>query len=400
MERPRQQPNVLFVDDDRDHLQSLAAVLRDYATHWRIEYLNDPREAVEVLQRRSIDVIVSDLSMPQMNGIDLLEHARQLQPQAVRIVMSGENEEAALLRAIPFVHQWLTKPVKPEMLYAAVDRAIASGTFVHRDDLRAILGNTQALPSIPSLFAEVARLIADPEIDLDRVATVVERDPGMAAKVLQMANCAFYRPERPLASIREAVMRIGLRTLANCVLAAEMFYSMPRDDRQTAILVGAIETRARQQTMLLTQWCEHAVELGPDVRELLPTAGLLHEVGALVLLQFDPLTHRTAHRLAQRHKLSLEVLERRLVGASHAKVAASILGTWGLPWPLIDLLANHHDPDRCHAHTDLCSMLAAAEVFVTTPWLIAEFERRANENGWGAMFAKWTTLAEQVLGRR
>ena len=99
------------------------------------------------------------------------------------------------------------------------------------------------------------------------VAAVVERDPAMASKVLQMANCAFYRPERPLSSIREAVMRVGLRTLTNCVLAADLFFSMPREDRQTAILLDAIEIRAQRQARLLTLWCEQSPELGIDLRE-------------------------------------------------------------------------------------------------------------------------------------
>ncbi|MGE3175022.1 MAG: HDOD domain-containing protein [Planctomycetota bacterium] len=399
MEPRRRQPNVLFVDDDLEHLRGLEAAMAPRDDEWRIEYLADPTLVRELLAQRELDVVVADLDMPGIDGPGVLEMVRSMQPQAVRIVLTGEGHESELLRALPFAHQWLTKPCPPELLRAAVERAIVSGTFVHREDLRAILGHTQALPSVPHLFAEVALLIADDDVDLQRVTAVVERDPAMAAKVLQLANCTFYRPERPLLSLREAVIRIGMRTLSNCVLAAELFSAMPRDDRQTRLLVDGIERRAMLQTRLLTHWCEEAVMLGPDVRELLPTCGLLHEVGALVLLQFDPLSHRTTHRLAQRHRLSLEALERRMIGASHAQIAASLLGSWGLPWPIVDLMANHHDPDRSHAGTDPCAMLAAAEVFVSTPWLVPDFEQRAVQNGWGFEFARWTDVAGQLLRR-
>jgi len=398
VERPRQQPSVLFVDRDQDHLASVQVLLSEQAPHWRVDYASNADDAIALAQRRPLDVVVTGMALAGTDGVALLERVRTLQPHTVRIVLSGDGDEATLQRAIPLAHQWLPRPIEPAQLYAAVDNAITSGALVHRDDLRAILGNARALPSLPAVFAEVAQLIADPEVDIARVTAVVERDPAMAARVLQLANCAFYRSERPMASVREAIVRIGLRTLANCVLAAELFHAVPCGDRQTAFLLEAIEQRARRQAMLLTKWCELQPDADRDARELLPTAGLLHEVGALVLLRFDPLNHRTALRLAQRSRVPLESLERRLIGTDHARVAGSILGTWGLPWPLVDLIANHHDADRCYAHTDHCAMLAAAEAFVATPWLLPEFEDKANRHGWGERFALWSAVAEQVLG--
>lgn len=397
MDRPRQQPSVLVVDDDRETLDGLAAVLRDGEPPWHMEFLTDPRAAVDLLRKRDIDLIVSDLSMPGMDGLQLLEHVRTAQPHAVRIILTGSNDENDVVRAIPFAHQCLQKPIDPVALYSAIDRALTASALVARADLRAVIGNARALPSAPRLYAEVSHRIANPDIDMEQIAAIVDRDPAMAAKVLQLANCAYYRSEQPLVTVRAAVTRIGLRTLANCVLAAELFQVTQRTDAETARLMAEIEDRARRQTMLLTQWCEDAADLRPDFRELLPTAGLLHEVGALMMVQFDPLSYRSVHHLALRHRLPVAMLELRIVGVDHARLGGSLLGLWGLPWPLVDTVANHHDPDRAFARVDACSMLAAAEMFVATPWLCAEFERRAGENGWGPEFARMAATAAQLL---
>src|SRR5688572_11610635 len=109
---------ILFVDDEPQQLASLKATLRRQRKIWEMEFVDNGNEAARLIASKRYDVIVSDLQIPEVNGFELLKLTRDLQPHAVRIVLTGSTDLKVARSAIPVAHQILGKPCPPETLRA------------------------------------------------------------------------------------------------------------------------------------------------------------------------------------------------------------------------------------------------------------------------------------------
>jgi CheY-like chemotaxis protein len=214
---------VLFVDDDACILGGLADALRRRPTGWDARFALGGQAGLDVIGSRRFDVVVSDLSMPGIDGIAVLERVREAQPDAVRIVLSGGAERGAALAATRVAHRYLAKPFREDDVRTAIDRAWRLRSLLRDEGWRRAAGGVMALPSCPRIYTELTELAADPDATAADAARIVERDLAMAAKVLQLVNSAFFGLGRRISRIPEAVHYLGLHTLRALVLHAGAF---------------------------------------------------------------------------------------------------------------------------------------------------------------------------------
>ena len=107
---------ILFVDDEPMVLKGLQRTLRKMRTEWEMAFSSSGKEALEILGQRPMDVIVSDLKMPEMNGMQLLTEVKTRHPRVVRIILSGHLEHEMTLQSVQFAHQSLSKPCDAKIL--------------------------------------------------------------------------------------------------------------------------------------------------------------------------------------------------------------------------------------------------------------------------------------------
>jgi HD-like signal output (HDOD) protein len=94
-------------------------------------------------------------------------------------------------------------------------------------------------------------------------------------------------------------------------------------------------------------------------------AGLLHDIGYWILAQECPQDLDKAVKLAVSSGIPLHAAETRIMGASHAEVGAYLLGIWGLPYPVVEAVAHHHQPERVvQADFDVLGALVLAHSLV------------------------------------
>ena len=337
---------ILFVDDEQSVLDGIRRLLRGQHREWDLQFALGGQAALDCLDTTRMDVVVSDMRMPGMDGAALLTEVRARQPHAVRIILSGYSDRDAALRAVPVAHQFLTKPCDPQLLKQTVTRACSLQALLSEPYLREALGKMDGLPSRPQMYDALTRAVADPDTSLGSIVEIVEQDAGMCVKVLQLVNSAFFGMPRPASDIRTAISCIGVTTLQNLVLTTEVFRGVGN-----RISASAFEA-AEKHAVLSAQIARRLIDDRKEGEQAF-LAGLLHDVGTL-LLAAHAHTEDVAGALAAGGPPD---------PALHARVGGYLLALWGLPYPISEAVANHHQPSlAAYDRFDLVGAVHVADV--------------------------------------
>jgi HD-like signal output (HDOD) protein/CheY-like chemotaxis protein len=350
---------ILFVDDEPRVLAGLERMLFALGDLWEMEFVESGAEALEVLEQQAVDVIVTDMRMPGMDGATLLTEVQKRAPGVVRIILSGHTEMEAAMRAIPVAHQFLAKPSSATVVQEVIERACNLQSLISDQKLRDAIGMIDSLPTRPDVYSKLSALLANPECSVNQLASVVEADLGMCAKLMQLVNSAFIGLRQNITSIERAVSYVGAAMLKNLVLSVEVFRAFEGDDLAGLSLAGENE---------------HALTVAAAARDILDhkthgqdafMAGVLHDVGKLVLASRDPQGYREAVRKSRENERPMFELENELFGVDHGVAGAYLLGIWGLPYPVVEAVAHHHQPWRVKQRDfDVLSAVFTAEHLV------------------------------------
>jgi HD-like signal output (HDOD) protein len=336
---------ILFVDDEPSVLQGLQRMLRGQRQEWEMEFAPNGEAALRLLEQHPVDVVVSDMRMPGMDGAKLLSEVTRRYPQTVRIILSGQTDKEAILRSVGPAHQFLAKPCDPDLLKETVARACALRQLLHSEHLKGLVSQVRSLPSLPHLYVQIQEELQSPNASLQRVGQIISQDIGMTAKVLQLVNSAFFGIQRRITQPAQAVALLGLETVNAVVLSVKLFSSFDQ-----ALMGRAHLTTLWEHSMATARLAKRITLAEPDGPRLANYAfmgGLLHDAGKLVLATDLATAYREALALAEREQLADWVAEQRVLGATHAEVGAYLLGLWGLPDPIVEAVAFHHHPDEC-----------------------------------------------------
>ena len=142
-------PHIIFVDDDENILRGLRRMLKSMSAEWGMAYASSGQEALALMSRQPFDVIVSDMRMPQMDGVELLLKVKTLFPETVRIILSGYSEKESILRTVGPAHQYLAKPCSSDELIQTINRTINLRRFIELRKVRAIVAGLSSLPTPP-----------------------------------------------------------------------------------------------------------------------------------------------------------------------------------------------------------------------------------------------------------
>lgn len=351
---------VLFVDDEPRILEGLQRLLRPQRQHWEMAFECGGPAALDQLHQSEFDVIVTDMRMPQLDGADLLRYVADHYPQMVRIILSGHSEMEAVLRVVGVAHQFLTKPCQPEILKEAIERAGDLQNLLGNPTLRGLVGQLGTLPSRPTEYEALLKLLDDPNVSLRHVAQIVQRDMAMCAKCLQLANSAFFGLSQRVTNIDRAVGFLGLRTLKSVVLGTSAFALFKLDPRLENLCYNDLQAHTLQTAAI-------SARLVQDPRQTDDAfmAGVLHDIGMLVLAARIPVTYLEILDQARQTGRPIFQVERDKLGCSHAEIGAYLLGAWGIPYPIVEAVARHHSPlvatDR---HIDLTGAIHIADALV------------------------------------
>ncbi|MEA3106116.1 MAG: hypothetical protein QOI88_721 [Gammaproteobacteria bacterium] len=355
---------IVFVDDDQDFLDSIRTRLYKHRHDWTMIFVSNGEQAVREFEARQVDLVVSDVRMPGMDGGQLLSILKERWPATIRLVLSGLSDPSLALRLASLAHQYLAKPCKSEEIENIIERCFHLQDLLGQESLRRVVGGMSTLPAMPKVFAKLQTALATVDVDADDIGNIVNADAAIASKVLQITNSAFFRLRKPIVRIKDAITYLGFATIRNVVMSAELFsqWKMPG-----ALSESVDPEHLQNHAQMAAQACKSLAtgKVSPDDAWL---AGLVHDIGYWILAQSCPDGLKLAIELSQSQRLPLHVCEKQIIGATHAEIGAYLLGLWGLPYAIVEAVALHHTPRAIESHGfDLLSTLAVSHALLEGP---------------------------------
>ena len=331
---------VLFVDDEPEILNSLRLTLRKERKRWEMEFVESAEAALELMRDKKFDAIVTDMKMPVMDGAELLMRVRDAEPGMCRVVISGYADEQLAMRALAVAHQFLSKPVERDQVVEAIDNTRRLMNLVHTSEFKDLIGDTTCLPATPRLHLELMAALRDSECGVEEVAEIVEQDPAMSAKFLQIANSAYFSLPRTVVKVADAVAFLGFSAVSSIALSTEVLRGFPTLPGLHGMSLSSFQQRSNLTARLAGKI---AKDSGLD-SNVASTAGVLHGVGLLLLEARIALRYESVWQTAVEEGLSLPDAEQQILGSDHALIGGALLGSWGLPTPVVEAVLHQYEP--------------------------------------------------------
>jgi len=330
----------MFVDDDVFILKGYQRSLEPYISNWDVYFCTSATEALELMNKQPIDAVITDLRMPGMDGITLLEQVIQHYPSVMRFIMSGNVEEPDAFRAASLAHQLIAKPSDIQKIRSIVEETCLLRDTLSDKKLVKLVTGIKSLPSVPTLYVRLLKEFELEQPTLAKVGEIISMDVAMTAKILQLVNSAFFSIPYTVSNLNQALSILGLNTIKALVLSVGVF--------------SQYQSRSYNAFSIEELW-QHSIFVGNLSRSIAVSAGLtrleqdeaqmagiLHDVGKLIQSDvpgfFRLLTMNT--------KIPALQMEYHYLGTSHAEIGAYMLSLWGLPSGVIKAVAFHHNPAK------------------------------------------------------
>ncbi|GAX59211.1 signal transduction protein [Candidatus Scalindua japonica] len=333
--------NIIFVDNDSVATRKLKKLLGTMCPEWEIEVTRSGKEALDLMSRSPFDVIVSDLRIQGMNGIELFETVSESYPETVRIIHS----EASDLRSTMIVHQFLKKPCSAEAMKNTILRTYKLQELLRKKILRKTVAGIKNLPSLPRLYNMIVEEMQSPDVSLKKVGYLISQDISMSAKILQLVNSAFFALPQKITDPQQASVYIGLETLKSLVLSIHVFSSLTKDAESYGFFPvkmwkHSLKTGKLASDIARSENADRAIVDGAMI------SGMLHDIGKLIILLEMPKEFIDVMNLVEATGCCPTEAEYSILDTSHAELGAYLLGLWGLPGNVIESVAFHHKPSE------------------------------------------------------
>ena len=213
------------------------------------------------------------------------------------------------------------------------------------------------LPSLPVTVVALGEAVQDERCTVDRVLTILSKDPSLSATLLRLANSALYAGVGTVSDLRAAVLRLGFDAVANLGTGAAVVRTL----------------RGGAQLDALSLW-QHSVAVGltakgvcgllrcPGQGESAFLAGLLHDIGKVALDTCFPEAYRGVLARLQDGLPWVEA-EREVLGLDHAEAGALLATDWAFPDTIVSVIRDHHQPPQ---DAFLPSLIGLADLLVRT----------------------------------
>jgi len=216
-------------------------------------------------------------------------------------------------------------------------------TMAANQGILARIEGIQSLPTPPLVFSQINRVINDPQASAYDVASIVSEDPGIAARILRMANSAYYGLPQPVSSIRQAIIILGTDALRSLVLSVSLmdaFATSPLErEYQDLLWRHSLATASAARLFFFTRFTAGLIRGGEEGF----AAGLLHDIGKMILACHLPAERARIRSSPDYGTMEDRFVEQETIGVTHEAIGACLAERWELPVILQAAIKHHHD---------------------------------------------------------
>jgi len=374
---------ILLVDDEQAVLRAFSRcfLFSDYPV-----YLADSGEkALEILESEDINLIISDIRMPGMDGYTLLKKVKKDFPHVIRIILSGYADENILVKAFQknLAKMYLLKPWNNNELQRIINNIFDLEEKIKEKNIPIKLQHLEDLPTLESAFQKFERLIED-EASMDEIAEVLKQDQVMAARILRVVNSAFFQIKT--GSVKDALIYLGLVNTKHILLSTSVYEGL-EDSFTGGYSRKTLWKHANLSNRIVTTLYRKLLK--KEIPKTHATAGLLHDLGRVFLIkQFG----KNYPQPSSENQKSLLSREQQALGINHAEIGAYLLNWWESPLPIIEAAMFHHRPlEEKIINKELVALVHIADYFSS------RFLDSKNENPLYPQIFQFFGLGEEEL---
>jgi HD-like signal output (HDOD) protein len=332
---------LLFVGTPADWSRVIDRDLHRLQQSWGFQFVPDAAQAVAALHEEFHAIIIQAAVAAESTVAEAL---KKVPAKTVRVVLCDTSDRSEVARWSVTGANPVSQSTDASNLAATINRTARVQEWMTDAGIKKLLALCKKLPAMPKLYSQVSKELSSPNGSIDVVAQLIAQDPVMTAKILQVVNSAFFALGRQVSEPADAVMFLGAERTRSLILLAGVFTQfdgvgcpgfMPEPIWNHSLQVGAL---ARTITMAETK--------NAKLAEAAFTAGLVHDMGKLILAANVPAMCNSIGQLHKSKQLTQREAETQVLGTTHAELAACLLGSWGLPLPVLEAVAWHHHPTR------------------------------------------------------
>ncbi len=329
--------HVLFVDDDPNILAGLRRSMHPFARRCHCLFAASGQEGLELFKSSAIDVVVSEMRMPLMDGAEFLNKVRDQHPETVRIILSGYAAQDSVMRTVGPAHLYLAKPCSPETLLNAVTRPLALRKYLTSPHMRSTLSGLTTLPSLPEIYLNLEKEFNSARGSVQAVADLISHDVAMTAELLKLTNSAYFSSMGRVSTPLQAVRTLGFETVQSLVLRIGIFRQLSAKG-EILRLMHSLDIYSVHLGILTKELTRSQ---GGSVTEcgIAYCVGLLGAIGCLVLMDAYPDRMLSVIKRLEEEDIAFTTAEQDEFGVNHGAVGAYLLGLWGFSDPIVEAVA-------------------------------------------------------------
>lgn len=248
---------------------------------------------------------------------------------------------------------------------------------LHKQEVRTakadeIMASTGRLQPIPQVALKVLRMVDEQGHSINDIADEIRKDQVIVARTLSLANSALFAKKRPIESLDHALVYLGQDQLAKLVLSA----AVQSYFEQTSIGYSLCKGGLYHHAIGCAQVAEAlALRTGKVDGRIAYTAGLLHDIGKVVLDQYMAPAYPLFYRRSMEGGENVQAIEKRLFGIDHTEVGHSLARRWSFPDSLVHAVRFHHQPGGDSEYKMLAVIVYVADVLLSRFHIGIELER-------------------------
>ncbi|NLP33581.1 MAG: HDOD domain-containing protein [Clostridiales bacterium] len=348
---------ILIVDDEKQILKAMKRLFSE--TEYDVLTAENGVEALELLEKTKVDMIICDMKMPIMDGYHLLSRIKKEYPNMIRISLSGYAEETAMYKAtLHNISDYnIFKPWNNKNLLEDIHRIFASHRRLNTTNIHKAIEDIELFKEMPANCKHLLNLIENE--DQETLIYEIEQDTEISNLLMKVASSSIYGA-MPV-SVKQAAIYIGMHNLKCFLYWAAMVIRIGYAD-QDENLIGLLWKHAYSTNKILLFLYEAFLHKQPPEASLF--TGLLLNTGLIALIHEHEDMYEDVFDNSSYILEDLFSLENEKFGVTHTDIGAYLLNRWDLPFPIVEAALYHHNPqDPLIINKELVNCVHIAEYY-------------------------------------